>query len=79
MILIFKEKDGAERYSGYSTVDYSSSSDQETVVETSEKELNSLIPESESSWNDVSEKFVLENGGIGFDSDYSPPDPTGGS
>jgi len=79
MIIIFKENDGVKRYAGYSTVDYSSSSDQETVVETSESELNSLIPDSESSWKNVSEKFVLENGEIGFDSDYSPPDPTGGS
>jgi len=79
MKLIFTDKDGAERFAGYATVDYSSSSDQETVVETSEKELNSIVPDSESSWKDVKEKFVLENGEIGFDSDYSPPDPTGGS
>jgi len=76
---IFKAKEGVKRFAGYSSVDYSSSSDQETVVETSESELNGLIADSESSWKDVSEKFVLENGEIGFDSDYSPPDPTGGS
>jgi len=75
---IFKAKEGVKRFAGYSSVDYSSSSDQETVVETSESELNSLIPDGESSWKDVKEKLILEGGEIGFDSDYSPPDPTSG-
>lgn len=77
---IFKQKDGAERFVGYSTVDYSSNDDEEIVKEVSESELNGLVPDSfEGDWKDNRQYFKLdESGKIVFDESYEPQDDTGG-
>jgi len=80
MKLIFIEKDGVERFAGYSTVEYDSSDESETVIETSEDELDSKVPDSvEGGWRENRQQFKLDDSGsIVFDESYTPPDPTSG-
>ena len=69
--LIFK----AERYSGYSTLPYSSDIEDEIVKQVSESELNSLIPDSfeETDWKKVRMCYKLDDSeNIVFDEGYEP-------
>lgn len=78
MKIIFKERNGARRYAGYSKIGYNS--EKEDVVEASEKELNKIIPESvEGDWKTNRRKLKLdESDNIIFDESYTPPEPTSG-
>lgn len=71
MIIYFKEKDGEERYNGYSEKD---KFPERKSVETSESELNTLIPDSfEGSWKEYRQKFKLDSSAeIVFDESYQP-------
>ena len=59
---------------GYTTVGFSTNKKDRTVVETSEDELKSLMPDSfEGNWRDNRRKFTLDsNGEIIFEKDYQP-------
>jgi len=68
--LIFKNN----RCSGYASLPYSSKIENEVVVEVSESELNSLIPDSfeETDWKEVRRHYKLEDGEVVFDEGYEP-------
>jgi len=70
MHAIFNKED---RMTGWTTVPFSTSNESRTVVETSEKDLKSLIPDSfEGDWKEYRRKFKLENGEIVFEESYTP-------
>lgn len=74
MKMVFREKNGAERYFKTRSEDYKSERDFERVFKTSKSELNELIPDNIdfNSWEKVRRKYVVENDLIGFDKDYTP-------
>lgn len=70
MILYFKEKNGEERYNGYSKKDKFS---ERKSVETSDSELNAILPDSfGDSWVNYRKNFKLVGGDIVFDEEYEP-------
>ena len=71
MKLIF---DSGGDYSGYATVNYSTSNTSKTVKQVSESELNKLIPDSfeETDWKEVRRHYKLESGEVVFDEGYEP-------
>jgi len=78
-ITIIFGKESEKRFIGYSKPNYSSNSENELNKETSESQLNSLVPSSfNGDWKDNKEYFKLEDGEIVFDESYEPK-PTGGN
>lgn len=70
MHAIFNKED---RMTGWTTVPFLTGNESRTVVETSENELKSLIPDSfEGEWKDNRRKFKIENGEIVFEESYTP-------
>jgi len=67
---------------GYATVGYESSDKDEKVVEKSENELNSLLPDNlEDSWKSHRRGYILESGNVSFSETYDPDanDPKSGA
>ena len=83
MKLLFRPDDsGTDRGTGYATVDYSSSSEDETAVETTEDELSTIFETSIDAAVDdplaFSDFLILDDSGsIVFDSDYVRETPDG--
>ena len=94
MELIFEPDDsGTDRGTGYATVDYSSSAEDETVVETTEGDLASIFEQANGETLDGSDAsidaavddplafsdFLIldDSGSIVFDSDYVRETPDG--
>jgi len=68
MIAIFFDEDGEQRMTGYATDGYRTTDEVEEMVETTEEELNSLIPDGyEGNWQTNSDHYLLADGEITFD------------